>query len=324
VCHLTVTAETGHGSVELISDVSLQLRRGEILGVVGESGCGKSMTAAAVLGLLPAGVQVQSGSVRLGDTELVGLDEAQARHIRGRRIGMVFQDASAALSPVHTIGRQLVDAIRAHRDLSAAQAHARAVELLTDVGVPDAARRMNEYPHQFSGGMAQRVVIACALACDPELLIADEPTTALDVTIQAQVLDLLLELRRRLSMSILLITHDLGVVADVCDRVAVMYAGQVVELGAAEQTLVRPRHPYTAALLAAMPGGGAPTGSGAHLITTIPGRVPPAWAWPTGCRFHPRCPHATAACRATPVALERNVRCTRPEGAPTPSLETVA
>ncbi|VTU40085.1 Stage 0 sporulation protein KD [Variovorax sp. PBS-H4] len=307
--HLSVRLQGPQGDAELLSDVSLHLRRGEVLGLVGESGCGKSITAAAIIGLLPPAARVAAGSVRLGDTELVGMDEALAREIRGRRIGMVFQDAGAALSPVHTIGRQLADAVRAHRRLDARQARARAIELLEMVGVPDAHRRLDDYPHQFSGGMAQRVVIAGALACEPELLIADEPTTALDVTIQAQVLDLLMDLRKRLGMSILLITHDLGVVADACDRVAVMYAGQMVETGPVRDVLARPRHPYTAALLAAMPKGGA----GGATLATIPGRVPPAWAWPQGCRFHPRCPRAIDACTAAPVALDHGVRCLRIE-----------
>ncbi|MBB3181987.1 dipeptide/oligopeptide/nickel ABC transporter permease/ATP-binding protein [Variovorax sp. Sphag1AA] len=304
---LTVRAGAQGTESELVSGISLHLRRGEVLGLVGESGCGKSMTANAILDLLPAGAHIAAGSVRLGDTELVGLGDEALRHIRGGRIGMVFQDPNAALSPVHTIGVQLCDIIRAHRSLSHTQARARAVELLTLVGVPDATRRMQDFPHQFSGGMAQRVVIAGALACDPELLIADEPTTALDVTIQAQVLDLLAELRERLGMSILLITHDLGVVADLCDRVAVMYAGQIVEEGPVRDTLSAPRHPYTAALLHAMPRGEA--GEGA--LSTIAGRVPPAWAWPHGCRFHPRCTHATAACSVGPVPLADGVRCIR-------------
>ncbi len=308
VSHLTVRLQGPQGEAELLSDVSLHLRRGEVLGLVGESGCGKSITAAAVIGLLPPAARVAAGSVRLGHTELVGMKESLARQVRGRRIGMVFQDAAAALSPVHTVGRQLVDAVRAHSALDAKQARARAVALLEMVGVPDAERRLDDYPHQFSGGMAQRVVIAGALACEPELLIADEPTTALDVTIQAQVLDLLMDLRQRLGMSILLITHDLGVVADACDRVAVMYAGQMVETGPVREVLAHPRHPYTAALLAAMPRSGAGTA-----LATIPGRVPPAWAWPAGCRFHPRCPHAVEACAAAPVALAGGVRCIRVE-----------
>jgi peptide/nickel transport system permease protein len=308
VSDLTVRADLGGGrEAELLSAVSFQLRRGETLGLVGESGCGKSITATAVIGLLPLGVRVAAGSVRLAGADLVGLREDQLRHVRGRRIGMVFQEPMAALSPVHTIGRQISDAVRAHSGLGARAAMARAAELLALVGVPDPQRRLADYPHQFSGGMAQRVVIAAALACEPELLIADEPTTALDVTIQAQVLDLLMDLRQRLSMAVLLITHDLGVVADACDRVAVMYAGEVVEVGGVQATFARPRHPYTAALLAAMPRG---EGSSVSLAT-IPGRVPPAWAWPQGCRFHPRCPHADAACARQAGALLDGVRCRR-------------
>ena len=300
---LTVRAE----SAELLSDVSFTLRRGETLGLVGESGCGKSMTALAIMGLLPPGVRVASGSIRLAGTELVGLPEAKMREVRGGRAGMVFQEPVAALSPVHTVGRQLVDAVRAHSVLSEKQALERAAELLALVGVPDPRRRLADYPHQFSGGMAQRVVIAGALACEPELLIADEPTTALDVTIQAQVLDLIMELRQRLSMSVLLITHDLGVVADACDRLAVMYAGEVVEVGGVRETFERPRHPYTAALLAAMPRG---EGSN-KALATIPGRVPPAWDWPQGCRFHPRCAHAAPQCALPPNPIRDGVRCKR-------------
>jgi len=308
VSNLTVTApRPGGGMAELLSDVSVHVMRGETLGLVGESGCGKSMTASAIMGLLPPAVHIAGGSIRLAGTELIGLSDDALRHVRGRRIGMVFQEPMAALSPVHTVGRQISDAVRAHTGLGRKQALARAAELLALVGVPDPHRRLQDYPHQFSGGMAQRVVIAGALACEPELLIADEPTTALDVTIQAQVLDLLMDLRQRLSMSVLLITHDLGVVADACDRVAVMYGGEVVETGSVRATFSRPRHPYTAALLAAMPRG---EGIGTALAT-IPGRVPPAWAWPQGCRFHPRCAHATPSCRQAPSVLQDGVRCRR-------------
>jgi oligopeptide/dipeptide ABC transporter ATP-binding protein len=306
VRNLTVEAATPHGRAQILSKVSLYLRRGEVLGLVGESGSGKSMTANAILGLLPSGVNARSGSVRLAGQELMGLPEDVMRTVRGRRIGMVFQDPVAALSPVHTVGTQLCDIVQAHTALGRAAAMKRVIELLDLVRVPDAARRVHDYPHQFSGGMAQRVVIAGALACDPEVLIADEPTTALDVTIQAQVLDLLADLRQRLGMAVLLITHDLGVVADLCDRVAVMYAGQLVEVGAVSTTLQHPRHPYTAALLHAMPGAG-----GSDRLATIPGRVPPAWAWPAGCRFHPRCPHAVPACSSAAPALLDDVRCPR-------------
>ncbi|MFI1014930.1 dipeptide/oligopeptide/nickel ABC transporter permease/ATP-binding protein [Streptomyces sp. NPDC020965] len=302
---LTVTDADG---ARLVSDVSFHIRRGETFGLVGESGCGKSVTASAILGLLPRGVGVESGSIRLQDTELAGLEGERLRRIRGRRIGMVFQDPGSALSPVHTVGRQLTDAIRAHTDLNRERATERAAELLALVGVPNPRERLRDYPHQFSGGMAQRVVIAGALACDPELLIADEPTTALDVTIQAQVLDLLASLRERLDMSLLLITHDLGVVADSCDRIAVMYAGQIVEQRTVGDAFAAPRHPYTEALLAAVPHGE----SGGGPLATIPGRVPPAWAWPEGCRFHPRCPYATAGCRTGAVPIDADgVRCLR-------------
>ncbi|MFI6284221.1 oligopeptide/dipeptide ABC transporter ATP-binding protein [Streptomyces sp. NPDC051018] len=299
---------TDAGGAELVSDVSFHIRRGETFGLVGESGCGKSVTAAAILGLLPGGVGIRSGSLRLGDTELAGLRGESLRQVRGRRIGMVFQDPGSALSPVHTVGRQLTDAIRAHSDLTRAQATERAAELLSLVGVPNPRERLRDYPHQFSGGMAQRVVIAGALACDPELLIADEPTTALDVTIQAQVLDLLADLRERFSMSLLLITHDLGVVADSCDRIAVMYAGQIVEQRSVTDAFAAPGHPYTEALLAAVPH----SDTDGEPLATIPGRVPPAWAWPAGCRFHPRCPYATDPCRTGAVPVDSGgVRCVR-------------
>ena len=304
---LTVRSTAKDTPAEILSGVSLSIRKGEVLGLVGESGSGKSMTAGAILGLLPRGVAVTSGHVFLGSTELTALSPGELRGVRGARIGMVFQDPNGALSPVHTIGQQLTDAIRAHRAVSRAQARERAADLLQLVGVPDARRRLDDYPHQFSGGMAQRVVIAGALACDPELLVADEPTTALDVTIQAQVLDLLADLRQRLGMSVLLITHDLGVVADMCDRVCVMYAGQVVEQGDVGQVLTQPRHPYTRAVLDAMPGGAA-----GHRLAAIPGRVPPAWAWPQACRFHPRCAHAAASCSQVEPAMAEGVRCLRP------------
>ncbi|MFE2042606.1 dipeptide/oligopeptide/nickel ABC transporter permease/ATP-binding protein [Streptomyces sp. NPDC059477] len=302
-----LTVVDSQGS-ELASAVSFHIRRGETFGLVGESGCGKSITASAILGLLPRGVSVREGSVRLGTTELTGLRGEDLRKVRGLRVGMVFQDPMSALSPVHTVGRQLTDAIRAHRPLSRKEATDRAAELLDLVGVPQPRERLKDYPHQFSGGMAQRVVIAGALACDPELLIADEPTTALDVTIQAQVLDLLASLRERLDMSLLIITHDLGVVADSCDRIAVMYAGQIVETREVTDAFAHPRHPYTEALLDAVPRAG----SDGEPLPTIPGRVPPAWDWPDGCRFNPRCRYATDDCRTGTVALDiQGARCLR-------------
>jgi peptide/nickel transport system permease protein len=305
---LTVTAHTSEGGeVELVSNVDLGIARGEVYGLVGESGCGKSMTALAVMGLLPSGVRVSDGTVSLGGEDLTRLGEAQLREVRGNRVGMVFQEAGPGLSPTHTIGDQLVDAVRSHAKMSEKAARDRAAELLSLVGVPDARKRLDDYPHQFSGGMAQRVVIAGALANDPEMLIADEPTTALDVTIQAQVLDLILDLTDRLDMSVLLITHDMGVVANSCDRVAVMYAGQIVEQRTTTELFRRPQHPYSEALMASMPSEEASV----NRLRVIPGTVPAAWAWPSGCRFHPRCEYVVEACKVPPIPLIDGSRCIR-------------
>ncbi|MFI0483548.1 dipeptide/oligopeptide/nickel ABC transporter permease/ATP-binding protein [Actinomadura sp. 9N215] len=293
--------------VAVVDDVSFDVAEGEVFGLVGESGCGKTMTALSAAGLVPSPGTVTARSIRLDGRELTGLSDDELTGIRGRGIAMIFQDPQDALSPVHTVGRQICEPLRTHARLSKREARERAAELLALAGVPDARRRLADYPFQFSGGMAQRVMIAQALACDPRLLIADEPTTALDVTVQRQVLDLLLDLRGRFGMSILLITHDLGVVADVCDRVAVMYAGQVVETASTEQLFSTPRHPYTAALLAATPRGEEVAGE----LPTLPGTVPPPWAQPDGCRFHPRCDFAVGACAAAPVALESGSRCLR-------------
>jgi peptide/nickel transport system permease protein len=265
------------------------------------------MTGLAMMGLVPTPGYVSAGSIRLAGRELTTLADRDYQAVRGNEIAMIFQDPLVALSPVHTIGRQLTQVLRNHQELSRAQARARAVELLSVVGVPSPAGRLGDYPHQFSGGMAQRVVIAMALASDPKVLIADEPTTALDVTIQRQVLDLIDDLKERFGMSVLLITHDLGVVADSCERGVVMYAGQVVEVGTVDELFARPRHPYTSALLAAMPRNAARTGR----LAKIEGRVPPPWAWPEGCRFHPRCAFAEDGCKAAPVPLEGGARCVR-------------
>ncbi|MFE0154332.1 dipeptide/oligopeptide/nickel ABC transporter permease/ATP-binding protein [Nonomuraea sp. NPDC059007] len=245
------------GPVTVVEDVSFDIAEGEVFGLVGESGSGKTMTALALAGLLPPPGAVTEGSVRVAGRELLGLPDNELATLRGPEIGMIFQDPQSALSPVHTIGRQLIEPLRTHEGLSRRAALDRAAELLTLVGVPDARRRLGDHPHQFSGGMAQRVVIARALAAGPRLLIADEPTTALDVTVQCQVLDLLLDLRERFGMTILLITHDLGVVADVCDRVAVMRAGRIVEQAPVGGLFTAPEHPYTAALLAASGGAHA-------------------------------------------------------------------
>jgi oligopeptide/dipeptide ABC transporter ATP-binding protein len=293
--------------VTVIEDVDLSVRGGEVMGLVGESGCGKSMLARTIMGLLPPGGHLVRGSIRLNDRELAGLGERDLQGVRGPEMSMVFQDPLLALSPVHTVATQLSEPLRTHRGLTKQAAREEAAELLARVGVPEPRSRLDDYPHQFSGGMAQRVAIAMALSCRPKILIADEATTALDVTTQSQVLDLLLELQSEFEMAILLITHDLGVVAEVCDRAAVMYAGEVVEIDSADALLEHPHHPYTAALLAANPGRGRTNGR----LPTIPGRVPHLGEWPTGCRFAPRCAYATDACVAARVPIVGGVRCVR-------------
>ena len=304
---LSVSFLTDHGSVTVVDRVSFSVARGETLGLVGESGSGKTITGLATLGLVPTPGLVTGGSVRIGGRETVGLSQRELNELRGTEIAMIFQDPLAALSPVHTIGRQLMQAIRNHDDLDRAATEARAVELLELVGIVDAKQRLKDYPHQFSGGMAQRVVIAIALAGRPSVLIADEPTTALDVTTQRQVLDLLHDLKDKLGMAMVLITHDLGVVADSCDRAAVMYAGQVVEQGSVDDVFARPHHPYTSALLDAVPA----SAGGAGRLPTIAGRVPPMDALPQGCRFAPRCGYREASCERADVDLLEGVRCRR-------------
>ncbi|XOV89231.1 MAG: dipeptide/oligopeptide/nickel ABC transporter permease/ATP-binding protein [Pseudomonadota bacterium] len=289
------------GDLTVVSDVSFSLQPGKTLGLVGESGCGKSVSAMAIMGLLAEQGQITGGSIRFDGRELVGMSEAGMNAIRGAEIGMIFQEPSSSLNPAFTVRSQLAESLVVHEGLTWKQAGERAIELMDHVGIPGAARRASSYPFEFSGGMAQRIMIAMALACKPKLLIADEPTTALDVTIQGQVLDLLSALQEEHGMSILLITHDLGVVADMCDEAVVMYAGQVVESGTTEQVLKAPKHPYTAGLLASIPQNQKRAGQ----LKQIPGRVPPAWDWPVGCRFHPRCPAATDACLAS-VPLARH------------------
>lgn len=294
-------------TLEIISDVTFAISKGEVLGLVGESGSGKSMTALSLLGLVPSPGAITQGAVWYGGQNLAAMSEVELNRVRGSEVSMIFQDSIAGFSPVHQIGRQLAEPLMKHRGLPYAEALAKVVELLDLVGVPNAAQRVSDYPHQFSGGMAQRASIAMALSCGPKLLIADEPTTALDVTIQAQVLDLLADLQKRMDMSVLLITHDVGVVAETCDRVLVMYAGQIVEEGTVTDILSRPRHPYTHALLMATPRHDERM----ERMPTVPGSVPPAWDWPAGCRFQPRCAHATAKCGAGPIPFEDGVRCVR-------------
>ena len=298
--NLVTAFQTPAGRVPAVDGVSLSIERGKTLGLVGESGCGKSVTAMSILRLVAAPGVIESGEILLRDTSggvlnLVTLPEPRLREVRGGRIGMIFQEPMTSLNPVFTIGDQIAEAVLLHRDVSRAEARGRALEMLELVRMADPKRRLDEYPHQLSGGMRQRVVIAMALACEPDLIIADEPTTALDVTIQAQILDLLADLRQRLGTAILLITHDLGVVAETCDDVAVMYAGRIVEKAPAAALFAQPRHPYTIGLLAARPepgGRAAQAGRAVERLRTIPGMVPAPQHFPAGCRFHPRCAFA--------------------------------
>jgi oligopeptide/dipeptide ABC transporter ATP-binding protein len=300
---LRVTFATDDGPAVAVDGLSFDVYPGETVGIVGESGSGKSATAMAVLGLLPDTATV-GGSIGFGGRELVGAPEPELRTIRGNRIAMVFQDALAALNPAHTVGRQLMEAIRVHdRSVEKAALRARAVELLETVGIPSAQQRVDQYPHEFSGGMRQRVMIAMSIANDPDVIIADEPTTALDVTVQAQVLEVLQEVQARTRAAVLLITHDLGVVAGLADRVVVMYAGAKVEEAAVDPLFELPSHPYTQGLLQSLPRLDDDGGDGR--LRYIPGRPPNPAALPSGCRFLPRCPHALAGvCDSDPLPLE--------------------
>jgi peptide/nickel transport system ATP-binding protein len=308
--NLVTSFHTPAGRVPAVDGVSLSIERGKTLGLVGESGCGKSVTAMSILRLVAAPGKIEKGQILLSlgrgeesttAIDLVSLPEAELRKIRGGRIGMIFQEPMTSLNPVFTIGSQITESLHLHRRLSREAARARALEMLKLVRVADPERRLDEYPHQLSGGMRQRVMIAMALACEPDLVIADEPTTALDVTIQAQILELLADLRQRLGTAILLITHDLGVVAETCDDVAVMYAGTIVERAPAAELFAQPLHPYTIGLLRSRPEA---TGRGDGPLRTIPGMVPPPQDFPSGCRFHPRCEYVRLPrCTAEPPQL---------------------
>jgi len=316
VDQLSVSFDTEDGPVLAVKDVSFELERGEILAVVGESGCGKSVTAMSIPRLLPTEGTHLSGTVCLEGRNLTQLDERSMLSVRGKEVSMVFQEPMTSLNPAYTVGRQITEVLRRHEGLGRRAARERAVELLTLVGIPDPARRVHEYPHQLSGGMRQRVMIAIAVACSPKVLIADEPTTALDVTIQAGILDVMRDLRDRLGTAIILITHDLGVVADIADRVVVMYAGRRVEQAPVGELFARPQHPYTLGLLGALPAAAALTG-GRRRLTEIPGMVPPPFSDPDECTFHPRCPRATEKCRTTrpslaPAGPEHLVACYHP------------
>jgi len=312
VSDLRVTLATSRGPADALREIGFSMARGDTVGLIGESGCGKSMTALALMGLLPEGARV-SGSIRLQDQELVGLPESEYCRVRGNRIGMVFQEPMTALNPLHTIGRQIGESLRLHKGLSGPAARAQALRLLERVQLPQAAQRLDAYPHQLSGGQRQRVVIAIALACGPDLLVADEPTTALDVTIQREVLDLIRELVREDGMGLLLISHDLGVMADTVQRLLVMYGGTVVESGPTAAVFERLAHPYSRGLFAARPRIGLPRGT---RLATIPGRVPELADLPLGCPFADRCALVVDECRRALPALDEvgpghAVRCIR-------------
>jgi oligopeptide/dipeptide ABC transporter ATP-binding protein len=310
---LSVEFRTEQGWVRVIDDVRFTLAGGRTLGLVGESGSGKTVTSLAVMGLLPPRSSRVTGSVRFDGRELVGAPESELTDLRGRDIGMIFQEPRRSLNPSFTVGEQIAEIARRHLGLSRAEAWSRAVEMLDTVHIADAARRARHYPHEFSGGMCQRVMLAGALVCRPKLLVADEPTTALDVTVQSRMLRLMDDLQDEFDLSILLITHDLGVVAEMADDVAVMYAGELVEQGPIDALLIRPEHPYTAGLLASSPDGQEQ----GERLSYIAGSVPAVGRRPGGCRFHPRCEHSTAGrCDAGPIALadvgpDRRSRCAR-------------
>jgi oligopeptide transport system ATP-binding protein len=300
--------KTRAGEVHAVDGVSFSVERGKTLGIVGESGCGKSVTALSIMGLLPPSGRTVSGSIRFEGRELTTMSQRELEDIRGRQIAMIFQDPMTSLNPTLTIGTQIMETMQRHLDFSRDEARKRAIELLEEVHIPNARQRLDDYPHRYSGGMRQRVMIAIALSCNPKLLIADEPTTALDVTVQAGILDLLEELREEHQMSMIIITHDMGVVAEAADDIAVMYAGQIVEQTSAEELFDHPEHPYTEALLGALPqleGEAVRQGR----LTAIPGRPPDLLDPPPACRFAPRCPYASFddSCAKEPPEL-REIR----------------
>lgn len=316
VLNLGVRLQTQRGPADAVRGVSFSLERGETLGLIGESGCGKSITAMSLIGLLPER-SVLTGSIRFDQHELAGMDDAALQHLRGNRIGMIFQEPMTALNPVHTIGHQVAEPLRLHRGASAKAARQQAIALLDRVGIPEAARRIDAYPHQFSGGQRQRITIAMALACEPDLLIADEPTTALDVTIQGQILDLISDLVQERGMALLLISHDLGVIAQNVSRMMVMYGGTVVESGPTATVFAHMAHPYTRGLFGARPRLGAARGA---RLTTIAGTVPELADLPAGCPFFDRCPLVIAECATTrpePSVLDQShqASCLRLENA---------
>ena len=291
---LVVEFPTRRGTLRALDRVSFDIAEGEVLGMVGESGAGKSLTGAAIIGLLEPPGRIASGEVWLRGERIDNLPREKMRRIRGRRIGMVFQDPLTSLNPLYTVAQQLIETIRTHMDVSEKEARARAVALLDRVGIPAAARRLDDYPHHFSGGMRQRVVIALALAAEPELVIADEPTTALDVSVQAQIIDVLKEICAERGASVMLITHDMGVIAETADRVAVLYAGRLAEIGAVRDVIQKAEHPYTSGLM----GSIATLTQTADRLVQIPGSMPRLNAIPQGCAFNPRCPRVFDRCRS--------------------------
>ena len=293
VKNLVVEFPSRHGTLRALDGISFDIAPGEILGVVGESGAGTSLTGASIIGLLEPPGRIASGSITLQGERIDQLNNDQMRHIRGRKIGAIFQDPLTSLNPLYTVGRQLMETIQAHLPVSHEEARQRAIRLLQDTGIPAAAERIEHYPHQFSGGMRQRVVIALALAAEPQLIVADEPTTALDVSIQAQIIGLLKSICKERGAAVMLITHDMGVIAETCDRVAVMYAGRIAEIGPVHQVINQPSHPYTSGLMAAIPD----MSSDRERLNQIDGAMPRLNAIPTGCAFNPRCPQVFDRCR---------------------------
>ena len=300
---LVTSFQTETGKIRAVDHVSFTVRRGKTLAIVGESGCGKSVTALSIMRLLPeANSSIDDGSIYLASKDILQLKKSEMQKIRGNEISMVFQEPMTALNPVFTVGQQIIETIRIHRTCTRKKAREMALQMLKEVSIPDPERRIDEYPFQLSGGMRQRVMIAIALACRPQVLIADEPTTALDVTIQKQIMDLMKTLQTQHGTSIILITHDLGVVADAADDIVIMYAGNVIEKGSVLSIFERPAHPYTVGLLASVPKLDSPKGKE---LTCIEGMVPSLHHLPSGCRFHPRCPKATSLCQKTPPKLQQ-------------------
>ncbi len=315
--NLTIEFETLRGLIQPVTGITFRLEEGETLGVVGESGCGKSLTSLAIMGLLPDTARVTADKLKFKGIDLLNASDGALRKLRGGHMAMIFQDPMTSLNPSFTVQFQLDEVLRVHGKGDKEARHKRSLELLSLVGIPDPISRMNSYPHELSGGMSQRVMIAIAMACDPELLIADEPTTALDVTIQAQILALLQELQRKKNMGLMLITHDIGVVAEMADKIQVMYAGQIVETGKSESVIQDPTHPYTLGLLASLPGAQANVAHRSRL-KSIPGLVPDLTSRPKGCQFGPRCEKVEPECKLKVPALipvrDRETRCIRPVG----------